>query len=124
MQEWKGFNEGIWQQEINVREFIQKNYLPYEGNDSFLEGPTVKTKGLWQECSELLAKEIANNGVLSVDPECVSTITSHKPGYIDRFKETIVGLQTDEPLKRSVIVNSGVRMAEQACEAYGYKLNS
>lgn len=67
MQEWKSFNEGIWQQEINVREFIQKNYLPYGGDDSFLEGPTARTKGLWQECSELLAKEIANNGVLSVD---------------------------------------------------------
>lgn len=123
MQEWKGFNEGIWQQEINVRDFIQKNYLPYEGDASFLEGPTVRTKGLWLECTELLAKEIENNGVLDADPDRVSTITSHKPGYIDRFKEIIVGLQTDKPLKRSVIVNSGVRMAEQACEAYGYQLN-
>ena len=123
MQKWQGFNEGKWQEEIDVRNFIQTNYVPYEGNDSFLEGPTSKTAALWQECTELLAKERTNNGVLDVDTERVSTITSHKPGYIDRFKETIVGLQTDSPLKRSVIVNSGVRMAEQACEAYGYELN-
>ena len=123
MQKWQGFNEGKWQEEIDVRNFIQTNYVPYEGNDSFLEGPTSKTAALWQECTELLAKERTNNGVLDVDTDRVSTITSHKPGYIDRFKETIVGLQTDSPLKRSVIVNSGVRMAEQACEAYGYELN-
>ena len=123
MQKWQGFNEGKWQEEIDVRNFIQTNYVPYEGIDSFLEGPTSKTAALWQECTELLAKERTNNGVLDVDTERVSTITSHKPGYIDRFKETIVGLQTDSPLKRSVIVNSGVRMVEQACEAYGYELN-
>ena len=123
MQKWQGFNEGKWQEEIDVRNFIQTNYVPYEGIDSFLEGPTSKTAALWQECTELLAKERTNNGVLDVDTDRVSTITSHKPGYIDRFKETIVGLQTDSPLKRSVIVNSGVRMAEQACEAYGYELN-
>lgn len=123
MQKWQGFNEGKWQKEIDVRNFIQTNYVPYEGSDSFLESPTSKTAALWQECTELLAKERTNNGVLDVDTERVSTITSHKPGYIDRFKETIVGLQTDSPLKRSVIVNSGVRMAEQACEAYGYELN-
>ena len=123
MQKWTGFKQGKWQDEINVRDFIQTNYLPYEGTSSFLEGPTGKTESLWQECTELLAKEIANNGVLAVDPDRVSTITSHAPGYINRENETIVGLQTDEPLKRGVIVNSGVRMAEQACEAYGYKLN-
>ena len=123
MQNLTGFKQGKWQNEINVQNFIQTNYLPYEGNSNFLEGPTDKTKSLWQECTELLAKETSNNGVLAVDPDKVSTITSHEPGYIDRVNEVIVGLQTDEPLKRSVIVNSGVRMAEQACEAYGYKLN-
>ena len=122
MKEWKNFEGELWRREINVRDFIQANYIPYEEGADFLQGPTAKTKKLWQECSELLAQERAKGGVLDVDATKVSTITAHDPGYIDKELETIFGLQTDEPLKRSVIVNGGVRMAEQACEAYGYQL--
>lgn len=120
---WEGFQAGKWQEEINVRDFIQQNYQPYTGESAFLSGPTEKTTGLWEECLKLLARERAKGGVLDVDTERVSTVTSHEAGYIDRFKEVIVGLQTDAPLKRGVITNGGIRMAEQACEAYGYKLN-
>ncbi len=122
-QAWKDFKPGIWQNSINVRDFIQHNYTPYEGNSDFLAPATPRTKKLWNKCSSLLLKEREKQGVLDVDPDIVSTITSHKPGYIERELEIVVGLQTDAPLKRSVIANGGVRMAEQACEAYGYKLN-
>ncbi|OAM96160.1 formate C-acetyltransferase [Pelosinus fermentans] len=122
-QAWKDFKPGIWQNSINVRDFIQHNYTPYEGNSDFLAPVTPRTKKLWDKCSSLLSQEREKQGVLDVDPDIVSTITSHKPGYIERDLEIIVGLQTDAPLKRSVIANGGVRMAEQACEAYGYKLN-
>jgi formate C-acetyltransferase len=120
---WKSFVKGNWNEKIDVRDFIQNNYQPYSGEDSFLSGPTKKTSALWKECCDLLEQERNKDGVLDVDYQTVSTITSHKPGYIDRELESIVGLQTDEPLKRSVIVNGGIRMAEQACEAYGYTLN-
>jgi formate C-acetyltransferase len=120
---WQQFKPGKWQTSINVRDFIQNNYLPYEGNSDFLATVTPRTKKLWDKCSALLAEEREKNGVLDVDPTIVSTITSHKPGYIEESLEVIYGLQTDAPLKRSVIANGGVRMAEQACEAYGYKLN-
>lgn len=123
MHYWKGFKQDSWQEKIDVKNFIQTNYSPYEGEAHFLAGPTDKTVGLWQECLALLAEETKAKGVLEVDCDRVSSITSHRPGYIDRDKEVIVGLQTNKPLKRSVIVNSGVRMAEQACAAYGYKLN-
>lgn len=123
MKNWQGFNQGIWQDKIDVRDFIQKNYIPYEGDDSFLAGATEKTNAVWQRCTELLAEENKKGGVLDVDTEIVSTTISHKPGYIDQANEVIVGLQTDAPLRRGVIVNGGLRMAEQACEAYGYKLN-
>ncbi len=122
-QAWKEFKPGKWQTVINVRDFIQHNYLPYEGNSEFLAPATSRTSKLWDKCSLLLSQEREKNGVLDVDPTIASTITSHQPGYIEKELEIIVGLQTDAPLKRSVIANGGVRMAEQACEAYGYKLS-
>lgn len=122
MQGWDGFKGEGWRESINVRDFIQQNYAPYTGDSRFLAGPTARTARLWEKCSQLLKQERENNGVLDVDPGQVSTITSHGAGYIDKELETIVGLQTDAPLKRGVIVNGGIRMAEQACEAYGYKL--
>ena len=119
---WNSFKEGRWQNIIDVRDFIQTNYVPYEGDDSFLVGATTKTDNVWNKCRELLVQENAK-GVLDVDTETVSTITSHKPGYIEKENEVIFGLQTDAPLKRGVIVNGGVRMAEQACKEYGYELS-
>lgn len=123
MRIWEGFVKGVWNQQIDVRDFVQRNYTPYLDNGSFLSGPTVKTKRLWEKCSELLQQERDNQGVLDVDASIVSTITSHAPGYIDKVLEVVVGLQTDHALKRGIIVNGGIRMAEQACEAYGYQLN-
>jgi len=123
MNPWNNFKPGNWQDTIDVRDFIQQNYLPYEGNSDFLAKVTPRTKQLWEKCSQLLTQERNKKGVLDIDTEIVSTITSHKPGYIDQSLEVIFGLQTDAPLKRSVIPNGGIRMAEQACEAYGYKLN-
>lgn len=119
---WNSFKEGRWQNIIDVRDFIQTNYVPYEGDGTFLAGATAKTNSVWNKCRELLVQENAK-GVLDVDTETVSTITSHKPGYIEKESEVIFGLQTDAPLKRGVIVNGGVRMAEQACKEYGYELS-
>lgn len=122
--EWEGFTAGRWCDEgINVRDFIQKNYTPYCGDDSFLAGPTEATTKLWDEVSELMKKERENGGVLDMDTSIVSTIVSHGPGYIDKELEQIVGLQTDEPLKRSLQPFGGIRMAEGACESYGYKVD-
>ena len=118
------FVGGKWQQEINVRDFIQKNYTPYEGDSSFLAKPTEATTKLWQECCDLLKKERDNGGVLDMDTKVVSTITSHGAGYIDKNLETIVGLQTDAPLKRSMQPFGGIRMAESACKSYGYEVDS
>lgn len=118
------FISGKWQQEINVRDFIQKNYTPYEGDSSFLAKPTEATTKLWQECCDLLKKERDNGGVLDMDTKVVSTITSHGAGYIDKNLETIVGLQTDAPLKRSMQPFGGIRMAESACKSYGYEVDS
>lgn len=118
------FISGKWQQEINVRDFIQKNYSPYEGDSSFLAKPTEATTKLWQECCDLLKKERDNGGVLDMDTKVVSTITSHGAGYIDKNLETIVGLQTDAPLKRSMQPFGGIRMAESACKSYGYEVDS
>lgn len=123
MTQWQGFTAGNWQTDIDVRDFIQKNYTPYEGDGAFLAAATFRTKRLWEECSRLLQAERQAGGVLAIDTDTVSTITAHAAGYIARELELIVGLQTDAPLKRSVIVNGGIRMAEQACEAYGRKLN-
>ena len=117
------FVPGKWQTEINVRDFIQKNYTPYEGDSSFLAKPTNATKKLWQECCELYKKERENGGVLDMDTKIVSTITSHKAGYIDRELEKVVGLQTDKPLKRSMQPFGGIRMAEGACKSYGYEVD-
>lgn len=117
------FVSGKWKQEINVRDFIQKNYTPYEGDASFLAEPTEATTKLWQECCDLLKKERDNGGVLDMDTKVVSTITSHGAGYIDKSLETIVGLQTDAPLKRSMQPFGGIRMAETSCKSYGYEVD-
>ena len=117
------FVGGKWQSEINVRDFIQKNYTPYDGDSSFLAGPTEATTKLWQECCDLFKKERDNGGVLDMDTKIVSTITSHKAGYIDKSLEKIVGLQTDKPLKRSLQPFGGIRMAETSCKSYGYEVD-
>ncbi|MFI3241441.1 MAG: formate C-acetyltransferase [Alphaproteobacteria bacterium] len=120
---WAGFDGSKWKSEINVRDFIQANYSLYEGNDEFLAGPTDATTALWQECCDLFKKERANGGVVDMDTKIVSTITSHGAGYIKKELETIVGLQTDAPLKRSMQPFGGIKMAETACESYGYKVD-
>lgn len=117
------FVGGKWQSEINVRDFIQKNYTPYDGDSSFLAGPTEATTKLWQECCDLFKKERENGGVLDMDTKIVSTITSHKAGYVDKSLEQIVGLQTDKPLKRSLQPFGGIRMAETSCKSYGYEVD-
>ena len=117
------FVGGKWQSEINVRDFIQKNYTPYDGDSSFLAGPTEATTKLWQECCDLFKKERENGGVLDMDTKIVSTITSHGAGYIDKSLEQIVGLQTDKPLKRSLQPFGGIRMAETSCKSYGYEVD-
>ncbi len=117
------FVGGKWQSEINVRDFIQKNYTPYDGDSSFLAGPTEATTKLWQECCDLFKKERENGGVLDMDTKIVSTITSHGAGYIDKDLEKIVGLQTDKPLKRSLQPFGGIRMAETSCKSYGYEVD-
>ena len=123
MDAWRGFSHGHWRTEIDVREFIQQNYKPYEGDDSFLAGPSERTKKLWEKTSQLLQEETKRGGTLNIDTKTVSTITSHAPGYIDRDLEVIVGLQTDEPLKRAIMPFGGIRMVKNACEAYGYELD-
>ncbi|MBE0067892.1 formate C-acetyltransferase [Thermoanaerobacterium thermosaccharolyticum] len=120
--EWRGFQEGKWQKTIDVQDFIQKNYTLYEGDDSFLEGPTEKTTKLWNKVLELMREELKKD-VLDIDTKTVSSITSHDAGYIDKDLEEIVGLQTDKPLKRAIMPYGGIRMVKKACEAYGYKLD-
>ena len=120
---WDGFFGGNWQRAVDVRDFIQKNYTPYDGDDSFLAGPTEATTKLWADVMDLFAQETANGGVLDMDTKQVSTITSHEAGYIDKPLEQIVGLQTDKPLKRALMVDGGVRMAMAACKAYGYEVD-
>ena len=122
-QNWNGFKAGKWQDDINVRDFIQTNYTPYTGDSSFLSGATARTASLMDEVQELFRKERAKGGVLDVDTETVSSLTAYKPGYINKEKELIVGLQTDAPLKRGVNPFGGIRMCRQACDAYGYKLS-
>ena len=123
MAERKSFVGGIWENEINVRDFIQKNYTLYEGDSSFLSGPTEKTQKIWNRCVELLNEEMKNGGVLDVETSKISGITNFAPGYIDKENEVIVGLQTDAPLKRMVNLYGGTRMAEQSLKAYGYELD-
>ncbi len=121
---WEGFTLGKWSQdEVDVRDFIQRNYEPYEGDGSFLEGPTEASKKLWNEILSLSKKEREKGGVLDADTKIISTITSHGPGYIDKELEKIVGLQTDVPFKRSLQPFGGIKMAEQALSLYGYELD-
>ena len=120
---WDGFVGGNWQRAVDVRDFIQKNYTPYDGDDSFLAGPTEATTKLWADVMDLFAQETANGGVLDMDTKQVSTITSHEAGYIDKPLEQIVGLQTDKPLKRALMVDGGISMAMAACKAYGYEVD-
>ena len=122
--QWNGFKGKTWKSEINVRDFIQNNYTAYEGDASFLAGATEATTKLWEEVSELFKKERANGGVLDVDTETISAIDAYNPGYIDKALEKIVGVQTDAPLKRAVIAQGGIRMAENAAKAYGYEVSA
>ena len=121
--EWDGFEKATWCREVNVRSFIQHNYTPYDGDEGFLEGPTSNTIDLWQQVCELTKEEIAKGGVLDMDTEVISTITSHGPGYLNREKEQIVGLQTDKPFKRAFMPYGGIRMAEKACKDHGYEID-
>ena len=116
---WQGFNRGLWQKQVNVRDFIQQNYEPYEGDDSFLEGATARTKNVWNRLNELFVEE-RKKGVLDISL-IPSSITAHDPGYIDRNNEVIVGLQTDAPLKRAIMPNGGFRMVVNALKTYGYE---
>ncbi len=122
-QEWTGFNGGAWQKEVNVRDFIQKNYTPYDGDASFLAGPTQATTDLWDQVLDLQKKEREAGGVIDMDTKVVSTITSHAAGYLNKDKETIVGFQTDAPFKRGLNVNGGIRMAMKACSDNGYEVD-
>ena len=126
MKEWDGFEGRLWKEEINVRQFIQDNYTPYEGDESFLEGPTEATDKRWGALQKLQKEERAKGGVLDMDTKIVSSITSHDAGYIDeslKDLEKVVGLQTDKPLKRAFMPYGGIKMAVQACETYGYEVD-
>jgi formate C-acetyltransferase len=123
MEQWHGFTKGTWTNEVNVRDFILKNYTSYDGDDSFLAGATDATNKLWAQVMELTKQESENGGVLDMDTKTVSTITSHGPGYLNEELEKIVGVQTDKPFNRSLQPYGGIRMAKQACEAYGYQLS-
>ena len=123
-EQWEGFEKGDWQNEINVRDFIQRNYTPYEGDSTFLAGPTEKTKKLWDEVLELYKKEKASKGgVLDIDTKTISSVNAYEPGYIDKNLEEIVGLQTDAPLKRAIMPYGGIRIVEKACAAYDRKVD-
>ena len=122
-EEWTGFSNGAWTSEVNVRDFIQKNYTPYDGDASFLAGPTQNTTDLWNQVLDLQKKEREAGGVLDMDTKVVQTITSHGAGYLDKDKETIVGFQTDKPFKRGLQVNGGIRMAMKACSDNGYEVD-
>ena len=116
---WQGFNTGAWNETIDVVDFIRRNYTPYEGDDSFLEGPTQRTLEIWRKVSELMRREHENNGLLDADVSTPSAIDAYKAGYIDKDLELIVGLQTDAPLKRAIMPYGGHRMVEASCKAYG-----
>ncbi len=123
-EQWKGFEKGDWKREINVRDFIQRNYTPYEGDESFLAGITQKTKKLWDKVLDLYKKEHdSEGGVLDIDTKTISTVSSHEAGYIDKNLEEIVGLQTDAPLKRAIMPFGGIKIVEKSCEAYGRKVD-
>ncbi|MBQ7356181.1 MAG: formate C-acetyltransferase [Clostridia bacterium] len=120
---WQGFASGTWDNEVNVRSFIKHNFTPYDGDESFLVGATERTKKLWDMALELSKQERERGGVLDMDTKVISTITSHAPGYLDRELETIVGFQTDKPLKRALMPYGGIRMAEKACADNGYTID-
>ena len=120
-EQWQGFKGTKWLDEVDVRDFIQNNYTPYDGDESFLVGPSKATEKLWDELQKLQKEERSKNGVLDMETEIVSSITAYKPGYLDKDLEKIVGLQTDKPLKRAFMPYGGIRMSEEACETYGYK---
>ncbi len=122
-EQWKNFNSGSWENEINVRDFIQKNYTPYEGDSSFLSDATERTKKLWDEVLDLYKKERDAGGVLDISEDIASTISSHDAGYLDKELEQIVGFQTDKPLKRAIMPNGGIRIVEKSCSAYGRKVS-
>ncbi len=115
---WQGFEAGDWKTEVNVRDFIQKNYTPYEGDESFLAGATQATETLWEKVMVGIKQENSTHAPVDFDTKMVSTITSHDAGYINKDLETIVGLQTDAPLKRAMLPNGGIRMVEGSCKAY------
>ena len=117
------FNNGLWNKEINVSDFVSKNITPYTGDASFLQGPTERTKHIWDLCLKALAEERENGGIRSLDNKTVSTITSHKAGYIDRENELIVGLQTDELLKRAIKPFGGIKVVEKACRENGVEVD-
>ncbi|MEW9111255.1 formate C-acetyltransferase [Cytobacillus gottheilii] len=121
MKQWNGFTDGKWNKEVNVRDFILQNFKPYDGDESFLVGSTDGTDRLWEQVMDLTKQERENGGVLDMDTEIVSTITSHGPGYLNKDLEKVVGVQTDKPFKRSLQPFGGVRMAVQACESYGFE---
>ena len=123
IKEWRNFNGGNWETNIDVADFIRKNYTPYDGDETFLQGPTQRTKKISDKVQELFKLETEKGGVLDVDTEHVSSLLSFKPGYIDKENEVIFGLQTDKPLKRAVNPFGGIRLSEKACEQYGYKLS-
>ncbi len=123
MEAWNGFKGGRWQKEIDVRDFIQRNYTPYEGDEQFLTPATERTAKLLEKFEALLREEAAKGGVLDIDTETVTSLTAYKPGYIDKENELIVGLQTDAPLKRGVNPFGGINMSRKACKAYGYELS-
>lgn len=120
-EQWQGFKGSKWQDEVDVRDFIQNNYKPYDGDESFLEGPTESTNTLWEKLQKLQKEERAKGGVLDMETEVVSSLTAYGPGYLDKELEKVVGLQTDKPLKRAFMPYGGIRMSEEACETYGYK---
>ncbi len=123
---WDGFEGGVWQEEVNVRDFIQRNYTPYDGDETFLAPPTDATNRLWARVQELQKEERAKGGVLDMETEIVSDLTAYGPGYIDpalKDLEKVVGLQTDKPLKQAFMPYGGIRMAEEALENYGYKVS-
>ena len=123
-EQWKGFEKGEWKRKIDVRNFIQKNYTPYEGDATFLTGTTEKTKKLWDEVLKLYEKERNSNGsVLDIDTKTISTVSAHEAGYIDKDLEEIVGLQTDAPLKRAIMPYGGIKIVEKSCEAYGREVD-
>lgn len=123
MEQWNGFKGKVWKEEVNVRDFIQENYTLYEGDDSFLAGPTEATNALWAQVMDLNKREREAGGVLDMDTKVVSTITSHGPGYLNKDLETVVGFQTEKPFKRSLQPFGGIRMSEQSAEAYGFKID-